>query len=184
MLNQLLEKFKGGTLISDGRANEVAQDVLTHSGFFKLLLEGLRSEDDVIRGRTAHALEKVARLHPDWFDSHFKEIKKLALDDPIPMVRWHMAMLLTDLAVDSNHNEIVDALLTCLEDESAFVLSWAISGLCILGRRYPARASEILKALRPLCNVTGTAIRTRAGKAVDFLENPALPIPKGWIKTR
>jgi hypothetical protein len=184
MLNQLLEKLKGSTLISDGRADEVAQDVIIQPGLFKLLLEGLRSEDEVIRGRTAHALEKVARIYPDWFDSYFEEIEKLALDDPIPMVRWHMAMLLTDLAVDTNHNEVMDTLLTCLQDESAFVLSWAISGLCILGRRYPARAPEILKALRPLRNVNGTAIRSRASKAVDSLENPTLPIPRGWIKAK
>lgn len=183
-MNQLLEKFKGGTLTSDGRADEVVQDVLTQPSLFKFLLEGIRSNDDVIRGRTAHALEKVAHIHPDWFNSHFAEIKKKALDDPIPMVRWHMVMLLTDLAVDTNHNVVVDTLLTCLEDNSAFVLSWAISGLCILGRRYPARAPEILKALRPLRNVNGTAIRSRASKAIDFLENPVLPIPRGWLKTK
>ena len=105
-----------------------------------------------------------------------------ALDDPLPMVRWHLVMLLTDLAEENNHDRIIDVLLTCLEDDSAFVLSWAISGLCILGRRYPQRAAEILRSLRPLRNVSGMAIRTRAAKAVDRLENPMLPIPKGWAK--
>jgi hypothetical protein len=182
MTNPILDKLKGGSLISDGRSDEVADEVLGQPDRFSFLMEGLSASDDVVRGRAAHALEKVARIHPQWFTTQFEQIMRLAVDDPLPMVRWHLVMLLTDLAEDKNHNQIIDVLLTCLEDDSAFVLSWAISGLCILGRRYPQRAAEILKALRPLCHVSGTAIRTRAAKAVDRLENPMLPIPKGWAK--
>jgi hypothetical protein len=144
----------------------------------------LNFKEDVIRGRAAHALEKVARVHPDWFSMHLGRLKDQAADDPLPMVRWHLVILLTDLADDANHNQIIDALLTYLQDSSAFVLSWTISGLCVLGRRYPQRVQEILKVLRPLRNAAGTAIRSRAGKAVDFLENSFLPIPKGWIKAK
>lgn len=91
-------------------------------------------------------------------------------------------MLLTNLAEEKNHYQLIEVLLTCLEDDSAFVLSWVISGLCILGRRYPQQAAEILQSLRPLRNVNGTTIRTRAAKAVDRLENPMLLFPKGWEK--
>lgn len=182
MANPILDQLKGGSLISDGRADEVANEVLQHPDQFALLMEGLSAPNDVVRGRAAHALEKVARIHPNWFSPHFGQIMQQAVDDPLPMARWHLVMLLTDLVEDKNHDQIIDVLLTCLEDGSAFVLSWAISGLCALGRRYPQRAAEILQSLRPLRNVSGTAIRTRAAKAVDRLENPMLPIPKGWEK--
>ena len=180
----ILDLLKGGTLISDGRADEAAEGVLQYPELFPQLIAGLQSTDDVIRGRAAHALEKVSRIHPEWFTPHLLLIIENAHQDPIPMVRWHLVMLLTNLADDKNHDPIINELLIRLEDESAFVLSWAISGLCILGRRHPQRVPEILKVLRPLRNVQGTAIRTRASKAVDYLENPYLPIPKGWIKAK
>lgn len=183
-MNRILDKLNGGSLISDGRADEAAGDVISNPSFFNSLVEGLSNPNEVIRGRAAHALEKVARIHPDWFDAYFERIRQLTVDDPIPMVRWHLVMLLTDMAKDANYNQIIDTLLTCLNDKSTFVLSWAISGLCILGRRHPDRINEILRDLKPLRNVNGIAVRTRAGKAIDFLSNPALPIPKSWVKTR
>jgi hypothetical protein len=184
MMSNLLEKLKGGTLISDGRADEVAMDALANPSSFNELMAGLKNDDNVIRGRSAHALEKISRTHPEWFNAHISTIKAILGNDAVPMVRWHLVMLLTNLASDSSHEQIIDLLLSCLEDESAFVLSWAISGLCLLGRRYPQRIGEIIKSLRPLRNVQGTAIRSRATKAVDLLENPYLPIPKGWIKAK
>jgi hypothetical protein len=180
----LLDKLKGGTLISDGLADEVAEEVLANPTLFDQLLAGMQVQDVVIRARSAHALEIISRIHADWFNVHFPFLTALAEDDPLPMVRWHLVMLLTNLATDHNHDRIIDILLNRLEDESAFVLSWAISGLCILGRRYSERATEIMKSIRPLRNVQGTAIRTRASKAMEILENPYLPIPKGWIKTK
>jgi hypothetical protein len=183
-MDDLLNKLKGGTLISDGNADQVADEVLINPRLINFLMEGLKVQDNVVRARTAHALEKISRIHADWFSAHLTLLTMLAEDDPIPMVRWHLVMLLTNLTTDQNHDHTMDILLNSLEDNNAFVLSWAISGLCILSRRYPHRTTEILKSLRPLCNVHGTAIRTRASKAVQLLENPFLPIPKGWIKTK
>jgi hypothetical protein len=59
----LLDWLKGGTLRSDGAADQVADAVLIELVLFEDLLEGLKSEDDVVRGRTADAIEKVARKH-------------------------------------------------------------------------------------------------------------------------
>ncbi len=94
-MDNLLYKLKGGTLISDGNADEVADEVLTNPRFFNNLMEGLNVQDNVIRARAAHALEKVSRIHADWFRTHLTLLTTLAEDDPVPMVRWHLVMLLT-----------------------------------------------------------------------------------------
>ena len=184
-MSALLDQLKGGTLISDGNADRVAEEVLAHPHLFDELLGGLKAGEDVIRARAAHALEKVSRIHPDWFIPYFPLMTTLAQDDLLAMVRWHLVMLLTNLALSNeNTNQILDILLNGLQDESVFVQSWAISGLCTLGRHYPQRAAEIIQALRPLRNVQGLAVRTRATKAVELLENPFLLIPKGWVKIK
>ena len=60
-MNQLLEWLSGGDLRSDGIPSEVADLVLEQLHLIPDLLEGLEKSEDVIRGRTADALEKVAR---------------------------------------------------------------------------------------------------------------------------
>jgi HEAT repeat protein len=184
-VNDLLEQLKGGTLISDGNADQVAEEVLADPLLFDQLLGGLKIEDDIIRARSAHALEKVSRIHPNWFSPHFPFLIVRAQADLVAMVRWHLVMLLTNLAINGSNNDlIIEILSDRLNDESAFVKSWAISGLCILGRRNPERTAEIIQSLRPMRNVQGTAVRSRASKAVELLENSYLPIPKGWVKAK
>jgi HEAT repeat protein len=184
-MSNLLNQLKGGTLISDGNADQVAEKVLMDPALFNQLLAGLKVEDDIIRARSAHALEKVSRIHPDWFSPHFHFLTVLVQADPLPMVRWHLVMLLTNLAsISVNNDLIIEILSDRLNDESAFVKSWAISGLCILGRRNPEWTAEIIQSLRPMRNVQGTAVRSRASKAVELLENSYLPIPKGWVKAK
>ena len=183
-MNKLLQKLSGGTLISDGKADEVAGDVLLHPEQFSALWQGLQEGDDVVRGRTAHALEKLSRIHPDWFADRLNALTNSVKEDAVPMVRWHLAMLLTNLAVHEKCiDQVIDVLLTLLGDSSVFVATWAISGLCLLGRKCPQRTAEILEYLKPLRNYQGIALRSRAGKAVDLLENPYLKLPKSWIKT-
>ena len=184
-MSDLLNQLKGGTLISDGNADQVAEEVLADPALFNQLMEGLKIQEKVVRARAAHALEKVSRIHPDWFIPHFPYLTVLIQDDPLPMVRWHLVMLMTNLAsISVNIDLIIEILSDRLNDESAFVKSWAISGLCILGRRNPEKTAEIIQSLRPLRNVQGTAVRSRASKAVELLENSYLPIPKGWIKAK
>jgi len=59
-MKELLRKLSGGDLRSDGRANEVAEKVTQNSQSLSKLAEALSGPDDVIRARTAHALEKIS----------------------------------------------------------------------------------------------------------------------------
>lgn len=64
-MNQTLTWLSGSDLRSDGMANEAAQFVLDNPQVFENLFSGLPEPDDVVRGRTADALEKVSRGRPD-----------------------------------------------------------------------------------------------------------------------
>jgi hypothetical protein len=56
-MNELLTMLSGGDLRYDGRANEVAEQVIKRSKLLGKLTEGLNESNGVIRARTAHALE-------------------------------------------------------------------------------------------------------------------------------
>lgn len=183
-MNQLLEWLTGGDLRSDGQASEVADLVLQNPLLFDDLYEGLFVEDDVVRGRTAHALERISRSKPERLAAHMEQLIEVAKVDPVPMVRFHLAMLFGNLLIYEDQFETIKSvLLEMLRDKSVFTRSWVISSLCILGRKYPGEREAILRALSPYLRDTSIAIRSRVEKALVLLTDERQPFPPGWIKS-
>ncbi|MEA4908473.1 MAG: hypothetical protein GYA17_10285 [Chloroflexi bacterium] len=166
-MNEILSMLRGGDLRSDGRADEAAARVVAQPQLCERLAAGLDETDDVVRARTAHALEKVSRARPDLLADVLPRCLDLALDDPLPMVRWHMAMLLGNLPASPR---ALDVLLRMLDDPSALVTSWAITSLVRLARRLPPRRAEIAGRLRRLGDDPRASVRNRAAKALQALE--------------
>ena len=77
-MNQVLAWLSGGDLRSDGMANEVAEFVLENPAMFADLYAGLSEVDDLMRGRTADALEKVARKRTDLVRDQVPEMVAIA----------------------------------------------------------------------------------------------------------
>jgi len=114
--NQLLELLKGGDLRSDGQADEVAEDVIQNTELFDLLLDGPNEDDDLVRGRTALALEKVSRVHSELFKGYTDRLIEFAKNDSLPFVLWHLAMLFVNLDLSRNEeNEIISTLFYLLK---------------------------------------------------------------------
>jgi HEAT repeat protein len=185
IMNELLQYLAGGDLRSDGNANEVARIVLDNPDLICELLDGLNEPNDVVRGRTADALEKVSRDRPEYLLGKLSQLMQMARHDPVPMVRWHAAMILTNLlALGQNSDKVTATLVALLVDPNAFVKSWAITGLCILGRKYPKTRKRIIASLSDLQRDASIAVRHRATKALRLLTNDQLSLPAGWIKSR
>lgn len=184
-MSNISKMLSGGDLRSDGMANEVVRLVRENPFLANELIEGMTAKDDVVRGRSADVLEKLTRDHPEYVQSELDLIIRLALNDPVPMVRWHAAMILTNLlTVVNNADEIYHGLIAILDDHSAIVKCWAISGLCFLGRKYPSKNKHILRRLSKLETDTSIAVRHRAATAMKVLLNNHLPMPGGWIKSK
>jgi len=182
-MNELLELLEGGDIRSDGHADEVASDVIQNTELFQLLLDGLEEDDnDLVRGRTAHALEKVSRIHPELFKGLLNQLMEQALEDKLPMVRWHLAMLLVNLELSPQEtNKVILVLYILLDDESVFVKSWAISGLTILAQQKPDKNRAITTKIKVLKDHKSAAVRNRVSKALKVLEDGGT-LPKGWSK--
>lgn len=183
-MNQVLAWLSGGDLRSDGMANEVAEFVLENPAMFADLYAGLSEVDDLVRGRTADALEKVARKRTDLVRDQVPEMVAIAAGERVPVVKMHLAMIFGHLAV---YPELVGQLLAALrlflKDGSAFTRSWAIVSLCIIARRYPGQCQAVIEDLVPLQRDESIAIRSRVKKALPLLTDPSIPFPKGWIKS-
>lgn len=185
IMNELLRCLTGGDLRSDGAAIEVAGIVLDNPDLISDLLDGLNEPNDVVRARTADALEKVSREKPESVLQQLPTLVRLTKRDPVPMVRWHAAMILTNLLVlGQNVDQIAAALMAQLSDKNTFVKSWAISGLCILGRKHPKKRQRILTRLSHLSGDASIAVRHRVVKALSLLTHDQMPLPKGWVKSR
>ncbi len=181
-MNDLLELLKGGDLRSDGHADEVASDIIQDPELFPLLLDGMAEEDNVVRGRTAHSLEKVARTRPELFDGLLDRLIEHVLDDKLPMVKWHLAMLFVNLKLsEAETSEVISTLYILLEDKSVFVKTWAISSLTILVLDNPDKKDEITSKIKALENDKSAAVRKRTSKAMRTLVDGE-PLPKGWLK--
>jgi hypothetical protein len=182
-VNELLKKLSGGDLRSDGRANEVADEVLENLGLLKDLAEGLDESDDVIRGRTAHALEKISRTNKEMLGKYMRRFVRVANEDKVPMVKWHLAMILGNLATLPGQADLATStLFHLLEDPSVFVKTWAIVSLCIIAKRDKSQRDRIADRIRIHQNDPSIAIRTKVSKALYVLEDEGRPIPEGWSK--
>jgi len=183
-MNQVLTWLSGGDLRSDGMADEVAHFILDNPGAFEDLYAGLTEADDVVRGRTADAIEKVSRSRPDLIVDHLPEIESLAREEQVPLVKMHLAMIFGHLAVYPHVTEqLIPPLSSLLDDISVFTRSWAIVSLCIIARKYPQECQGVIELLVPLQVDGSIAIRSRVKKAIKLLTDPNVQFPKGWIKS-
>jgi len=183
-MNQVLEWLSGGDLRSDGQSQEVSEFVLNNPQVFDDLYAGLCVDDDVVRGRTADALEKVTRSRPDLLEAHLSELINLTRTETVMMVKMHLAMIFGHLAVFEEHvDDLVSVLFYLLDDGYVFVRSWTISSLCIYARKYPSKHDRVLDKIAALQNDNSIAIRTRVRYAMNILTDPNYPFPKGWIKS-
>lgn len=182
-MNSLIAWLAAGDLRTDGAANEVAALVIVNPELLPELIDALAAPQDAIRGRAADALEKVARTRGEQVLPYLDQVIELGRRDPAPMVRWHMAMILGHVHPPLEQDEqIRAALLHLLRDPSAITRSWAVVSACLLARRQPAWAGEIIDALQPLQTDASKAVRTRVRKALACLLDPEADLPAGWVK--
>ena len=182
-MNKLLKQLTGDDLRSDGRANEVAKETLQNPQLLDKLIEGLDSTNKVVRARTAHALERISRINPEILEEYLPRFISSANEDDVPMVKWHIAMLLANIPLSKNwRKEAITTLVRLLKDESNFVKSWAISSLAILGRKNKSDRRKIMNNIKPLKDHSSASIRTREKTALKILRNEDEPIPNTWKK--
>jgi HEAT repeat protein len=174
-----------GDLRSDGFANEVVRIVSKNLELQPALAEALASGDPVVRGHAADALEKLARQHPGAIVPFLPSVMAQATADEVPMVHWHLAMVLSHVSIiPGTVRGATRTLTTHLRDPSPFVRSWAITGPVIITLRGPASTKNAVRAISPLTSDSSPAVAKRARTALRALPDAAFRVPKFWLKTQ
>jgi hypothetical protein len=92
----ILNKLKGGDLRSIGKANVIISEITNQKKFDKLF-EGLFDTDRLVVMRAADAVEKITIAHPEYLDSHKKQLLELFQTANHIELKWHLAQLMPRL---------------------------------------------------------------------------------------
>ncbi|WP_371362160.1 hypothetical protein SRRS_33840 [Sporomusa rhizae] len=96
-MSKIYDKLKGGDLRSIGKAEEVVTDILNDKNLFTEVFNGMLSDDALIRMRSADAIEKVSRLHPEYLQPFKQQIIDEISQIGQQEVQWHIAQMFSRL---------------------------------------------------------------------------------------
>ncbi len=170
-MSEVLKKLEGGDLRSIGRSEEVVQDILENPAFFKEVFEGILHEDLRVRMRSADALEKVSRDHPEYLQP-FKsrligQISKIEQQE----VRWHTAQMFSYLDMNEvERDKVIEILFSYIDtDKSRIVKVSSMQTLADLAEKNEVIKPEILKRLKEITNRGSPAMVSRGRKLIKKL---------------
>lgn len=168
----ILSALAGGDRRSIGRVGAVVPFVLDHPEQLSVLVDGMGSEDEVLRMRCADAADKISISRPDWFVLHRSQLLQLALTSTQQELRWHMAQMLPRIGLDASQREVaIGVLLEYLRDKSRIVTTSSMTSLFEFARENPPLQRKLVTILEGFLASGSAAERSRAGKLLRELDN-------------
>ena len=168
---KILDLLKDGDRRSIGRSDQVATMVSKNLQLFPKLMVGLWSEDPLVRMRAADAAEKVTRKNPELLTPYRKELLGLLGETIEQELRWHLAVMVPRLALNSNERKPTISLLNSyMRDKSSIVKTFALQGLADLARDDAGIRSEVIEILREATRSGTPAMKARSRKLLHGLE--------------
>ncbi|OGO27842.1 MAG: hypothetical protein A2W33_01750 [Chloroflexi bacterium RBG_16_52_11] len=169
-MHPLIAKLRGGDLRSIGRSEEVAADVLADPPLFTVLMDGILSDDALIRMRAADAAEKVTTRHPEWLvpykDELLNEIAAISQQE----VRWHAAIMLTRITwTEAERKQAVSILKSWLDDKSRIVQVFSLQALADLSEQDARLKSEVIALIKKKMKTGPPSIQSRGQKLLRQL---------------
>jgi len=168
----ILSLLEGGDRRTIGRADRIAETVLKNRSLFPQLMEGLWSENPLVRMRAADAAEKVTRDDPSLLQSFKKELLGLLAEATQQELRWHLAAMIPRLALNAGERKLAVSLLEgYLEDRSSIVKTFALQGLADLAHGDPSMRQAVTEMLRGATRSGTPAMKARSRKLLACLED-------------
>lgn len=163
MLTPLQQRLSGGDRKSIGDAHDVARDVLSNPSLLSEVIDGIRSEDAILRSRCAHVLMTVATHEEELIAPYKTEI----LDEFSQIDQWEvreqMSKLIPRLPLNTQEikqaHRVFDMYLT---DKSSIVRTCALQGEYDLLRFDRTRAPDVRSKLETIQFSGTAAMRARS----------------------
>jgi len=170
VVENVLDKLKGGDRRSIGRVGEVIADVLDDPALFDLLFRGMLDDDPVVRMRAADAVEKITANHPEYLRPYGKELLEQVAQVDQQEVRWHVAQILPRLEwSDEERAAGVEILLGYLGDESKIVKTFAMQALADFAEQDKSLCPLVVELLEELVVTGSPAMKSRGRKLLERL---------------
>jgi hypothetical protein len=168
----ILALLEGGDRRTIGRADSIAEIVVKEPTLFPKLMTGLWSESPLVRMRAADAAEKVTRENPALLQPFKKELLGLLAESTQQELRWHLAVMIPRLALNTAERKLAASLLNSyLEDRSSIVKTFALQGLTDLACGDPNMLPTVTEMLRQATRSGTPAMKARSRKLLLHLED-------------
>ncbi|WP_260564129.1 hypothetical protein [Exiguobacterium himgiriensis] len=124
---------------SIGHVDAVVSFVGNNPDRFNELMTGLTDDHSVVRMRSADAVEKVTRQHPELLQAHqvflFEQLQSTTQQE----VRWHLAQLMTRMSWDEEEAAVIMRVLThwAETEVSQIVIFHSLQALFDLSAAHP-----------------------------------------------
>lgn len=167
-MHELLLKLAGDDRRSLGRTAEVVADVLRDPALFGVLMQGLLTDDPVIRMRAADAAEKISERHPEYLQPYKKMLLSQVVEIEQQEVRWHTAQMLPRLHLSLDEiSQIVAILFEWTQRDSRLVKTFSMQALADLAEKVPSLRSQVIPLLHDLTETGSPAMRSRGRKLLE-----------------
>ena len=165
MMSAILKKLSGGDLRSIGRSNEVAREALRDPQLFTKLMNGITSDDPLLRMRCSDAVEKASAVQPGLINQYKRTIINEMSGIDQPEVRWHFAQMVVRLNLSkSEKKQVIRILKSFLDDNSRIVQVFALQALADLAAKDEMLRKELLPILQNMMESSSPSIRARSRK--------------------
>lgn len=177
----------GGKKNSLGLTEQVVQAVLQNKARLPELYGCLLNDNAWIRMRAADGLEKICRVHPEWFEPLIDQLFADMGASTQPSLQWHFAQMLGEIKLTPTHNR---AALEWLKNKLKTVdVDWitsanAMTTLVQFAKEKRLSKPEVLSFLQVQHRHASSAVRKRAQKLLDELYStvPISEIPTKHIE--
>ena len=172
-MNNLLRQLQGGDRRSIGAVPLVVQQVLANLRLFPIVFAGIGDADPLVSMRCADAVEKITAARPELLAAHKRQLIALARSAAQKEVRWHLAQLLSRVALGkSERKRVVEILDGYLMDPSRIVKTFAMQALADIAVQDSELRSPIMERLKRLTRTGSPAMKSRGRKLLARLSEP------------
>ncbi len=169
-LHPLLRQLQGGDRRSTGAADDIALRVRAEPELTISLVDGMTCGDPIVQMRAADALEKATRGKPELLAPFRARLLKIAAAAEQQEVRWHVAQLLSRLALTKPQRRRAATILQrYLADNSKIVKTFAMQALADIALRDAELRPAIVAQLVELTRVGSPAMQSRGRKLLARL---------------